>query len=165
VKSRHIAPDAVTNKHTEHLTVSNVERVAAFAGSVVNAPPVTLIEHGPFTIQGQCGEEGANIRAAVRLKISDPEAIGSFEGTGEAGSVSPKPGQVPQDVILPASPLANTSDDYAGGNVRFSLISDLANITAEVDAFAKNGDPPEGAGPYGGAGSRCIFQASATTSG
>lgn len=164
VKSKHIAPDAVTNKHTKNLIVSNVESVAAFAGSVVFAPHVTLLEHGPFTIQGACGEQDGNVTAGVRFKITDPEAIGTFAGVGANATIHPKPGQLPQDFFYNAPPVA-TNNDYAGKKIDFSLISDLADITGSVDAFAKNGDPPQGTGPYGGAGSRCVFQAEATKTG
>src|SRR5690606_15637407 len=81
VGAKHIAKNAVTNKHTRHLTVLPPKNVKAFEGTGVDAPAIQLLRRGPFRLYAKCYAPGAGAVAQIFLGNKTNGAIGDINGS------------------------------------------------------------------------------------
>ena len=163
VKAKHIAPNAVTNKHTRNLTVSSVRRLPA-SEEFADAKVITLLRRGPFRLIARCyRNESLDAGGLIELKLADgTRAIGHVDNNyrvggnyfgSDANVYSIVGGTVPTDV---------DGVDYE--NRPLMLIARRTVFEANVRVFVKAGTLPAGNGPYL-PGNGCIFQATETGSG
>lgn len=163
VKAKHIAKNAVTNKHTRHMTVAAPKNVRAFEGTGVAAPRVSLLRRGPFSIYGKCYTNGVGTQAAVYLDNKRAGTIGTIGGTVYEGD--PPNGYVPVGGNLQLGSAIVAPQDQAVYAARaVNLVAAKKSFRASVDVYLKGGALPAGNGSYGG-GKRCVFVANETGTG
>lgn len=167
VKSGHIAPDAVTNKHTRFLTKGPFKKVDADAASQASARRVPLLKVKPFTIYGKCFTDGTDVTTMMFIKTSKPGAIYISDDSSQDGNPPNgylDPGENEDDAVLDDGTLGP-------GGAGHQPIGDASVIAAQGKTTlegrflhaAKNGALAAGNGTYG-AGKRCLYQVSATHS-
>lgn len=175
VKSRNIAPDAVTNKHTKLFEYQRTRRVDATVLASVNdaqvaAPEVPLGERGLFSLYGKCfGGDADRVFAIVYIRLKSGSAVmvsprdslkGDVIGAGEELDVlRPDTADFNREVLLVPGEVDNA--DVNRGT--FFASTRETSIIGHVGAGAigpspGNGDP---LAPWSRR-SRCIFSASLT---
>lgn len=168
VKSRHIAPDAVTNKHTRFLTKGPFKKVDADPASQAAARQVTLLKVKPFTIYGKCFTDGTNVTTMMFIKTSKPGAIYLSDDTSQDGSPPGgflNPGENEDDRLLDSGTLApGDAGSQPAGDAIVIAAHGKTTLEGRFLHAAKNGALAAGNGTYG-AGKRCLYQVSATHTG
>ena len=160
VKAKHIAKNAVTNKHTQSLTVGPVKNVKAFDGIQAFAPKITLLRRGPFRLYGQCYAPGPGAVARVFITSAVAGAVGSVSGALIDGA----PSYFPKDSALQLFAVTASEDSANSATGTATAVRGRTALNASVSGWIKGGTLTAGDGTYG-AGKRCIFQATETGSG
>ena len=168
VKSRNIAPNAVTNKHTRFLTKGPFKRVTADVATQAAARQVTLLKVKPFTIYAKCFTDGTDLTTKVFIKTSKPGAIYMSDDSSQVGRPPEgflNPGENEDDALLDSGTLG-PGNAGSEGAVEAHVIAAQGKTTLEGTFLhaAKNGALAAGDGTYG-AGKRCLYQVSAIHSG
>jgi len=162
VKAKHIAKNAVTNKHTRHLTVLPPKNVKAYAGPVVDAPEVNLLRRGPFRIYAKCYTGGAGVNAQVFMANKRDGVVGRVGASVYEGDAT---GYAPKSDAIVLGAIMSAPEGQATQTARsVSLVHGTTTFRASVEAWLKGGSLVNGDGTYG-PGKRCLFIANESGTG
>lgn len=162
VKAKHIAKNAVTNKHTRQMTVAAPKNVKAFEGIAADAPRIPLLRRGPFSLYAKCYAPGPGASAQIYLSNRANGVIGMLNGsiyTGHGGN-----NYIGKSDAIPFTPITTPADQAVFDSKSVSLVHGKKSFRASVEVYVKGGALPAGNGTYG-PGKRCIFIANESGTG
>ena len=121
VTTEKIANDAVTGEKVNESTLgtvptaTNVSKLIPFGiVTASNGESKTLVSYGPFTLTGQCKEEGGNLGAYVVFSTTENGTSfgGDGENGGDIGPGTPESERIIEDPGASSAGVAENSDGY-----------------------------------------------------